>query len=129
MNFFEYIIAPFIFIIKQIFLFSYDITGNYGISVILLSFAISVLLLPVFFLIEKTKKRNDTVKQKMKPLLDEIKRCYKGQERYYYIKTLNRQHNYSNSKALIPILSLLLQIPFFIAAYQFLDNYEPLSGI
>jgi YidC/Oxa1 family membrane protein insertase len=129
MNFFQLIIAPFIFVIKQVFLFCYELTGNYGISIILLSLAISLLLLPVFILIEKAKKRDDAVKRKMKPLLDEIKRCYKGQERYYYIKTLYRQHNFSQIRALIPILSLLLQIPFFIAAYQFLENYGPLKGV
>ncbi|MFA6404137.1 MAG: membrane protein insertase YidC [Salinivirgaceae bacterium] len=129
MNFFQLIIAPFIFVIKQVFLLSYELTGNYGISIILLSFAISLLLLPVFMLIEKAKKRDDAVKKKMKPLLDEIKRCYKGQERYYYIKTLYRQHNFSQIRSLIPILSLLLQIPFFIAAYQFLANYGPLEGV
>ena len=129
MNFFEQIMAPFIFVIKQILLFSYELTGNYGFSIILLSFAISLLLLPVFIYIEKSKKKDDVVKKKMQPLIDEIKRVYKGQERYYYIKTINRQHNYSSFKALIPILSLLLQIPFFIAAYQFLEHFEPLKEV
>ncbi|NPD45460.1 YidC/Oxa1 family membrane protein insertase [Lentimicrobium sp. S6] len=121
--------SPFIYIIEQILLFSYSITGNYGISIIILSFSISLLLLPVFIYIEKSKKKDDIVKKKMQPLIDEIKRVYKGQERFYYIKTINRQHNYSSFKALIPILSLLLQIPFFIAAYQFLENFEPLNGV
>ncbi len=129
MNLFEQIMSPFIFIIKQILLFSYELTGNYGVSIILLSFAISLLLLPVFIYIEKSKKKDDVIKNKMKPLIDEIKRVYKGQERYYYTKTINRQHNYNSLKALIPILSLLLQIPFFIAAYQFLENFEPLKEV
>ncbi len=127
MNFFEQIISPFIFIIKQIFLFSYELTGNYGVAIILLSFVVSLILLPIFILIEKSKKKDDVVKKKMKPLIDEIKRVYKGQERYYYLKTINRQHNYNSFKALIPILSLLIQIPFFIAAYQFLENFEGLK--
>lgn len=121
--------SPFIFIIEQILKVSYELTGNYGISIILLSFAISLLLLPVFIYIERSKKKDDVVKKKMQPLIDEIKRVYKGQERYYYIKTINRQHNYSSFKALIPILSLLLQIPFFIAAYQFLESFEPLKEV
>jgi YidC/Oxa1 family membrane protein insertase len=129
MNFFETIFFPFIEIIKYIFLFSYDLTGNYGISIILLSLFISLLLLPIFVLIEKSKKKDDAIKQKMKPFVDEIKRCYKGQERFYYLKTLNRQYNYSPTRALIPLLSLLLQIPFFIAAYQYLENFEPLRGV
>ena len=129
MNLFEQIMSPFIFIIEQILKVSYELTGNYGISIILLSFAISLLLLPVFIYIERSKKKDDVVKKKMQPLIDEIKRVYKGQERYYYIKTINRQHNYSSFKALIPILSLLLQIPFFIAAYQFLESFEPLKEV
>jgi len=128
MIFFEQIISPFIFIIKQIFLFSYELTGDYGVAIILLSFVVSLILLPIFILIEKSKKKDDIVKKKMKPLIDEIKRVYKGQERYYYLKTINRQHNYNSFKALIPILSLLIQIPFFIAAYQFLENFEGLKG-
>ena len=129
MDIFEIILSPFVFIIKQLFEFSYGLTGNYGIAIILLSFFISALLLPVFILIEKAKKKDDVIKRKMQPLVDEIKRVYKGQERYYYLKTLNRQHNYSPFKALVPILSLLLQIPFFIAAYQYLEHLEALQGI
>ena len=129
MSVFELILSPFIFIIEQIFLFSYNITGDYGWAIILLSFFISLLLLPVFIYIEKSKKKTDAVKYKMQPLVDEIKRCYKGQERFYYLKTLNRQHGYSPFKAMIPILSLLLQIPFFIAAYQYLEHFEALQGV
>jgi len=129
MSIVEIILSPFVFIIKQLFMLSYSITGDYGISIILLSFFISALLLPVFILIEKAKKKDDVIKRKMQPLVDEIKRVYKGQERYYYLRTLNRQHNYTPFKALVPILSLLLQIPFFIAAYQFLENLEVLKGV
>jgi len=129
MNTFEAILSPFIYFIEQVFLFGYDISNDYGFSIIFLSFVVSLFLLPIFILIEKAKKKDDAVKAKMKPLIDEIKRCYKGQERFYYLKTINRQHNYSSVRALIPILSLLLQIPFFLAAYQYLDSYEPLNGV
>ncbi|PKP08789.1 MAG: hypothetical protein CVU09_14660, partial [Bacteroidetes bacterium HGW-Bacteroidetes-4] len=88
MDFFELIIGPFLYVIKQLFLGSYMLTGNYGLSIVLLSLAISLLLLPVFMLIEKAKKRDDAVKWRMQPQVDEIKRVYKGQERYYYLKTL-----------------------------------------
>ncbi len=128
MSFFDYLLVPFIFILREVFHFGYELTGSYGVSIVLLSFIISLGLLPIFMLIEKSKKRNDAIKRRMKPVADEIKRCYKGQERYYYLKTLNRQHGYSPLKALIPILSLLVQIPFFIAAYQLLKDYEALSG-
>lgn len=128
MNFFQSIIDPLVFILEEIYMLCYYFSHSAGIAIICLSFLVSLTLLPLFILIEKTKKKNDLLKAKMKPQLDEIKRCYKGQERYYYIKTLNRQYNFSTFKALIPLFTLLLQIPFFIAAYQLLNNYTFLSG-
>ncbi|MEX0983249.1 MAG: membrane protein insertase YidC [Bacteroidales bacterium] len=128
MQVFELIISPFYYIVEQFYLLGYKLTDDHGLAIILLSFAISLLLLPIFILLERSKKRDDAVKRKMRPLLDEIKRCYKGQERYYYIRTLHRQHGYNSFKSLVPVLSLLLQIPFFIAAYQFLEHFEPLVG-
>lgn len=123
------ILSPFVFIIRTIFEVGYSITGSYGASILFLSFAISLLLLPVFIYIEKAKKNDDLVKKRMQPLVDEIKQVYTGQERYYYLITLNRQFGYSQFKALIPVLSLLVQIPFFIAAYQYLENLEAIKGV
>jgi len=123
------ILAPFIYLIRKIFEISYNLTENYGISVLLLSFTISLLLLPIFIYIEKAKKRDDVIKKRMQPLIDEIKQVYTGQERFYYLKTLTRQFGYSQFKALIPILSLLVQIPFFIAAYEYLETLEVLKGV
>ena len=76
MIFFKTILIPSIQIIKYLFLLSYNLTGNYGVSIILLSFGISLLLLPIFILIEKAKKKHDAVKLNMKPLVDESKSCY-----------------------------------------------------
>uniref|UniRef100_UPI0032171754 YidC/Oxa1 family membrane protein insertase n=1 Tax=uncultured Draconibacterium sp. TaxID=1573823 RepID=UPI0032171754 len=123
------IFSPFIFLVRTIFEAGYNLTGSYGLAILLLSFVISLLLLPIFIYIEKAKKHDDAIKKRMQPLVDEIKQVYTGQERYYYLKTLNRQFGYSQFKALIPILSLLVQIPFFIAAYQYLDNLEAIQGI
>ncbi|HYQ56414.1 MAG TPA: membrane protein insertase YidC [Draconibacterium sp.] len=123
------ILSPFVYIIRTIFEASYSITGSYGASIVLLSFAISLLLLPIFIYIEKAKKRDDIVKKRMQSLVEEIKQVYTGQERYYYLKTLNRQVGYSQFKALIPILSLLVQIPFFIAAYQYLETLKAIKGV
>ena len=40
-----------------------------------------------------------------------------------------RQNNYSPTNALRGSVSLLLEIPFFIAAYHFLSNLELLRGV
>ncbi len=128
MNVLDALLAPFYLLIKNLYISFLTLTNSNGLSIFLLSASVSILLLPLFIFIEKAKKRNDSIKLKMKPLIDEIKRVYSGQERHYYIQTIYRQHNYNPLRSLIPILSLFIQIPFFIAAYKFLNTFEPLKG-
>ena len=63
MNFFESLISPFIYLIESTLNIAYGITENYGVSIILLSFIISLLLLPIFIYIEKSKKKDDVIKK------------------------------------------------------------------
>ena len=65
----------------------------------------------------------------MKKYVDHIKAHFKGDEQYMILNTYYRQNNYKPIYALRSSLSLLLQIPFFIAAYDFLSNeYTVLSS-
>ncbi len=58
-----------------------------------------------------------------------IKRTFKGDERMMMLQTYYRQNNYKPIYAMRGATSLLLQIPFFIAAFRFLSSYEPLAGV
>jgi YidC/Oxa1 family membrane protein insertase len=64
----------------------------------------------------------------MQPKIDRIKRNFKREEQYFILSSYYRQNHYHPIMALRGSLSLLLQIPFFIAAYHFLSHYEPLRG-
>ena len=58
MEFFNHLIAPFIYLIKQVFLFVYGLTGNYGASIVLLSFIISPRLLDIYLDTEASDNPN-----------------------------------------------------------------------
>ena len=45
------------------------------------------------------------------------------------LQTYYRQNDYSPTNALRGSVSLLLEIPFFMAAYQFLSHLELLQGV
>ena len=62
----------------------------------------------------------------MKPMIDNIKAVYKGDQRYLLIRTCQRINGYKTIYAFRGTLGLLIQIPFFLAAYNFIHN---LSGL
>ena len=62
----------------------------------------------------------------MKPMIDNIKALYKGDQRYLLIRTCQRINGYKTIYAFRGTLGLLIQIPFFLAAYNFIHN---LSGL
>jgi membrane protein insertase Oxa1/YidC/SpoIIIJ len=64
----------------------------------------------------------------MKRKLDDIQAVFKGDERQMIINTYYRQTRYSPLSDLRSSMGLLLQIPFFLAAYWFLSHTSSLAG-
>jgi len=69
------------------------------------------------------------VENRLKPGVDHIKKTFTGDERMMMLQTYYRQNNYSPTDALNGSASLLLEVPFFIAAYQFLSHVACLQGV
>lgn len=105
------------------------ISDNYGISIILLSIVVNILILPLYYLAQHLKHQNQLQLASLTPTIDLIKRNCSAQERQYYLQALYKNNNYhpfSNVKA---SLGLLLQIPFFFAAFDFLGNYPAFNAV
>jgi YidC/Oxa1 family membrane protein insertase len=69
----------------------------------------------------------DAVKR-LKPKVDRIKAVFYGDEQYMILSAFYRQNNYHPVYALRGVFGLLIQIPFFIAAYSYLSHLEALNG-
>ena len=101
---------------------------NVGFCVIGVSVGVTLLCLPLYAVADKWQQiEHDKVKS-MKPQLDRIKKCFSGDERYMMTTTYYRQCHYSPIMALRSSFGLLIQIPFFIAAYRFLSHLPALNG-
>lgn len=122
------ILAPFILVLSGIFNSSLSLTKSPGISILLLNLAVTLMLLPVQWLIDWNKKRNAPIKEKMRLVEAEIERCYSGQTKQLYLRTLYRQHNYNSLNNFISLAVPLFQIPFFLAAYNFLSGVHVFQG-
>jgi YidC/Oxa1 family membrane protein insertase len=115
--------------LKYLLEFFFGLTTSYGWSIILLSLAVTVLMLPLFWIAEKLQNKERARKAKMQCALDEIKNLKNKQEKYYYTREIYRKNKYSPLYSLTGLLGLVIQIPFFLAAYWLLLEYTPLSGV
>jgi uncharacterized membrane protein len=86
---FGMILKPLVLFLGVIFDFLVNISGNYGLSLILLSIVVNIILIPVYYPIEKIKDKNKSKQKEMDKEIAVIKECYRGQERFYYIMIMN----------------------------------------
>ena len=127
--FYKLIISPLEYIVENLFsLFFYVFEFNIGFAIIAISFTVTLLCLPFYCRADKIRKEEDEKYLILKPYIEKIKRNFKKDEQFFMLRTLYRQHNYNPIMSLRNSFSLLLQIPFFIAAYHFFSNLELFNG-
>ena len=122
------LIKPLEMIFELIFAVSYDIIPNPAVNIVIMSLAFNLLVLPLYrradVIQQQTRKRTE----ELTPMIDHIKKHFKGDERILILQAFYRVENYSPLSSLKGMISLVLQIPFFIAAYQFLSQLTLLQG-
>ena len=116
-------------ILEKILLFFYHLTNSYGISLVLLSLAVIVILFPLHVFSELLQRKERNRKSSMQLDLEEIKDLKNKQEKYYYTKEIYRNNDYKSYYALTSLIGLVFQIPFFIAAYSMLLEHTSLEGM
>lgn len=122
------IIYPLVQIIEFAFLLFDDVFKIEGISVIGVSFAVSLLCLPLYIVAERWQQIQRDTEKRLEPGVKRIKETFKGDEQYMILSTFYRENHYHPMMALRSSFGLLIQIPFFIAAYNFLSSLPILQG-
>ena len=69
------------------------------------------------------------VEEKLREGVTHIKKAFSGDEQMMILQTYYRQNNYKPTDALNGSVSLLLEIPFFMAAYNFLSHLGMIQGV
>ena len=122
------VILPLSAFVGLLFSLAFSLTGDYGLSLVLLSLMVSLVVYPLQVASDRLKARDDAEKAAFAPVLEAIRSRYAGAERYYYTRYLNRLHGYHPIKAMRSLGGLAVQIPFFLGAYHFLGHYGAFSG-
>lgn len=122
------LIAPLEVLIDFIFSQAYRICGSAGTAVIIVSIIVQTLVLPLYNRADSIQAEERKKQKSMEHWLDHIRKTFTGDERMMMINEYYRQQNYKSIYVLRSSLSLLLQIPFFTAAYNYLSAQTFLQG-
>lgn len=125
---YTFFISPLELLFEVVFAVADKITGNAGLSIIILSIAVNLLVLPLYKRADELQAEERIIQARMAPQIKKIKAAFTGDERFMMIQEYYRIRHYKPVYALKSSISLLLQIPFFIAAYHMLSGMQSLNG-
>ena len=125
---YQLIFMPLQIIFEVIYYLAFRLIGNPGVSIIALSFIVNLLVLPLYNRADAIQEAERDMEVKLSKGVDHIKKTFKGDEQLMILQTYYRQNGYSPLDSIKGSISLFLEIPFFVAAYQFLSHLEILNG-
>lgn len=126
---YQLLIGPLELLFEVIFSVANGFVHNPGFAIIFLSLAMNFLVLPLYKRADAMQEEQRLTEEKLHHWTSHIKKTFQGDERYMILQTYYRQNHYKPTDALKGTTSLLLEIPFFMAAYNFLSELRLLSGI
>ena len=121
------IIGPLKLLFEVIFALSNRVL-NVGLSIIVLSLVVNFLVLPLYRRADAIQEEERQTEARLNPGIKHIRKAFHGDEQFMMLQTYYRQNHYSPIHTLKGIIPLMLEIPFFIAAYQFLSRLGSLQG-
>ncbi len=122
-------IGPLKLLFEIIFEFANRFVDHPGLSIIVLSLLMNILVLPLYKRADAMQEEARDTEARLSRGVNHIKKVFSGDERMMILQTYYRQNNYKPTNALNGSVSLLLEIPFFMAAYQFLSHLDVLNGV
>ncbi len=120
---------PLIKIYKLLYLFAYDMTGNYGVALVLLSLFTFVVLYPFNKKAQQLQNKEHKIQAVLAPQVAVIKKQYNGREQYEQLQWLYQRYGYHPLYAIRSALGFIFQIPFLTAAYYMLSRLAEIQGV
>lgn len=124
------IIMPIESIVDWTFLLISGRMASIGIigAIVGVSLVINFLALPLYIIADRLQEKERQLSRKLDYRVKRIKKAFSGDEQFMMLQTYYRQNNYHPLYVLRSSLSILIEIPFFIAAYHYLSNCPALHN-
>ena len=117
----EYIVYPFSLLIKAI---ARVFNGSYGLSIIVITLGIRLIILPFMIKQQKQSKLSQEKMKVIKPEMDEIQKKYQDKRdmddqlaMQRELNELYQKHNFNPVKMMSGCLPMIIQMPFLIGFY------------
>lgn len=123
------LIRPLTLLFEFVFSVSYKLIPSPFPALLLFSLVVNIITLPLYNQADKLQSDAQSKEKEIRPMADHIKKCFSGDEKIMMLQTYYRYMDYSPITSLSSSISLLLQIPFFIAAYQVLSSSIALKNV
>ena len=122
-------IGPLQLVFEIIYTLANRLIDHPGLAIVVLSLVMNFLVLPLYRRSDVMQEEARDIDMKLKKGVDHIKKTFAGDEQMMILQTYYRQNDYKPTDALNGSVSLLLQVPFFMAAYNFLSNLQEIQGV
>ncbi|MBR1470200.1 MAG: YidC/Oxa1 family membrane protein insertase [Lachnospiraceae bacterium] len=121
------IISPIEFLLEFCFI---ALRRNFTLKTTLvgMSITVSLLCLPLYLRADAVQHAEHEKQKSMEKWLKHLRKTFSGDERLLMMNAYYREQDYKPASALKGTLSLLLQIPFFLAAYHYISGIGELEG-
>ena len=116
------IIQPLVMVFDVLFTLFYGMFENAVISLFALSITVNLLVLPLYRKADLLQKEQQEKALKMKKWTDHIRKTFHGDQRFMMLSAYYKIEGYSPLSTLKEAGPLMLQIPFFIAAYRYIST-------
>lgn len=117
-------IIDWVFLFYKTYIDIFSIAG----AIIAVSLTVNFLTLPLYNMADAQQEKERNIQKKMSSYVARIKHSFTGDERFMMLQTYYRQQHYSPIYALRSSISVLIQIPFFMAAYHYLSHNQAVMG-
>ena len=125
---YQLFLSPLTLIFEAVYSIAFQFLRSSGAAIIPLSLVVNLLLLPFYNRADAIQEEERKRQEKMAPFVEHIKKAFKGDERFMMLQTFYRENNYKPIYSVRSSIALVLEVPFFIAAYNFLSKLPDLQG-
>jgi membrane protein insertase Oxa1/YidC/SpoIIIJ len=126
---YDYTLYPIESILEILLVISIGLTGSYFWSIIALAFLVRLSTRPLERITSAAILSQAMIEAVLRPQLDAIKRESSGSHQHDAIIRLYSRYAYHPVYAVRSLFGLIVQLPFFIAAYFMLSGFENMSGV
>ena len=122
------VVEPLHLLYSALFVALVGATHSPGWALVLFGIAINLILLPVYYQMERAGRADSRWRAAMDEEVARIKRSYRGRERFFYMRTIHRHFGYRPLAVVLSSVDLYLQVLVFATVYSYFSGLEALAG-